>query len=159
MKIFFLKTIFFFLLHPYFVSVFDLNYNASDKTVEITIKSFKDDFEKTLQKNFNAKIDLSDTTQKNNIDSFINLYVHRSFKLKLNNKNYNYSYLGFEIEKESIRTYWQIENIQSVKKIEIWQNYLYDLAPEQINIFNITGWLHEDHFKMSNPERTKLIEF
>jgi hypothetical protein len=39
-------------LHPFHVSVVEINYNATDKTLEISCKIFTDDFEKVLAQNY-----------------------------------------------------------------------------------------------------------
>ena len=42
-------------LHPFHVSVVEINHNATDKTLEISCKIFTDDFEKVLAQNYKTK--------------------------------------------------------------------------------------------------------
>ena len=44
--------------HPYYVSVTEINHNATDKTLEISCKLFTDDFEKALADKYKMKVDL-----------------------------------------------------------------------------------------------------
>jgi hypothetical protein len=46
------------LVHPFFVSVTEVNHNAKDKTLEISCKMFLDDTEKTLKKQLNTTVEL-----------------------------------------------------------------------------------------------------
>ena len=43
--------------HPYYLSVVEVNHNATDKTLEISCKIFTNDFENTLEKNYKSKVD------------------------------------------------------------------------------------------------------
>jgi hypothetical protein len=38
------------LVHPFYISMVEINHNAKDATVEISVRIFTEDFEKTLQK-------------------------------------------------------------------------------------------------------------
>ena len=38
------------ILHPFYVSVIEIDHNAKDATAEISVRVFTDDLEKTLQK-------------------------------------------------------------------------------------------------------------
>jgi hypothetical protein len=44
-------------LHPFHVSVVEINHNETDKTLEISCKIFIDDFEKVLAQNYKVKVD------------------------------------------------------------------------------------------------------
>ena len=39
------------LMHPFFISVIEVNHNAKDATVEISVRIFNEDFENTETKN------------------------------------------------------------------------------------------------------------
>ncbi|HXL58320.1 MAG TPA: DUF6702 family protein, partial [Chitinophagaceae bacterium] len=45
------------LIHPFFVSMTDINYNSKEKELEISVRIFTDDFENTLRKYHSTKID------------------------------------------------------------------------------------------------------
>jgi hypothetical protein len=44
-------------LHPYYISVVEINHNATDKSLEISCKIFTNDFETTLEKNYKTKVE------------------------------------------------------------------------------------------------------
>ena len=56
------------IVHPFHVSVIEINHNAVDKTLEISCKIFTDDFEKILAKNYKAKVDLINPPNKAAMD-------------------------------------------------------------------------------------------
>ena len=54
--------------HPFFMSVIDINHNAKDATLEISVRVFSDDLEKTLQQFSKQKIDILNPAQKELIE-------------------------------------------------------------------------------------------
>ena len=52
------------LLHPFFVSVTEINHNARDKMLEISCKTFTDDLEKSIEKTANVKLNLFNVKDK-----------------------------------------------------------------------------------------------
>ncbi len=46
------------ILHPFFVSVTDINYQQKTKTVEISSKLFFDDLEETLEREHQESLDI-----------------------------------------------------------------------------------------------------
>ncbi|NDE11960.1 MAG: hypothetical protein EBZ95_15580, partial [Chitinophagia bacterium] len=67
--------------HPIFVSVTELEHNAAEKTVEISCKLFVDDFEKTLRKKYNTKVDLLDAKLKIEMNRIVNDYIQKHFSV------------------------------------------------------------------------------
>ena len=47
------------LLHPFFVGVTEVQHNAKDKTLEVSVKLFAEDLEKTLSKANKITVDLN----------------------------------------------------------------------------------------------------
>ena len=64
-------------LHPFHVSVVEINHNATDKTLEISCKIFTDDFEKVLAQNYKTKVDLTNppAADRKAMDSVVKKYI------------------------------------------------------------------------------------
>ena len=63
-------------LHPYYISVVEINHNAADKTLEISCKIFTNDFETTLEKNYKQKL-ISNPPDKAAMDNWISDYIKK----------------------------------------------------------------------------------
>ena len=48
------------LMHPFYVSVIDINHNNKEASLEISVRTFTTDLENRLEKEYNVKLDLSD---------------------------------------------------------------------------------------------------
>src|SRR4051812_44541764 len=89
------------ILHPFFVSVTDINHNAKEKQLEISVRIFVDDFEKTLKQYGKTNIDLIHPANKAAAEKIINQYIQSHLKIAANDQVVNYKYLGYEIQSES----------------------------------------------------------
>jgi hypothetical protein len=123
--------------HPYYVSVVEINHNATDKILEITCKIFTDDFQKALGKKYNTSVDLLNPKDKAAVNNLIGDYIKNHFAIKADGKAVNFGYLGYEISEEAAFSYYEVANIPSVKIIEITNSILHDYVDKQINIMHV----------------------
>lgn len=141
------------LVHPFFVSVIDINHNAKESTAEISVRIFTDDFEKTLQKFSREKIDLTHPSDKGFVEKQIAAYITQKLQLRINGQPLSLHYLGYEIQGESAWNYFEVQKITTFKKLEINCHLLYDFETNQVNIFHIKSNGTERSFKLSYPDR------
>ena len=124
-------------LHPFHVSVVEINHNKTDKTLEITCKIFTDDFEKVLAQNYKTKVDLINPPDKAAMDTVVKMYVLSHFGLVADGVTRPIEYLGFERDQEAVYSYVQIVNVESVKKIAIFDKLMHDMFEDQVNIVHV----------------------
>jgi hypothetical protein len=120
--------------HPYYISVVEINHNAKDKTLEISCKIFTNDFESTLEKNYKTKVDLTSPKDKAAMDKMVSDYVSKRLSLKADGRPVSYSYIGYEKQDEAIYSYFEVDNIPTVKKLDVTNSLLHDFSDQQINI-------------------------
>src|SRR5258705_2874041 len=86
-------------LHPFHVSVTEINHNAKDKTLEISCKIFTDDFEDALTKKYKTTVDLVKPKDKSAMDKLVSDYISNHLAIKTDDKPAMTNYIGFEVEK------------------------------------------------------------
>ncbi len=145
--------------HPIFVSVTEIEHNAKDKSLEISCKIFTDDFEKSLRNIYRTPIDLLDAKSKPLMDKFVSDYVQKHLKIKIDGKAVNLRYVGYENMEEAIYSYYQVDNIITVKKVEITDDILYDYKKEQFNLIHVVVGGKRQSTKLNYPESVAAIEF
>jgi hypothetical protein len=145
--------------HPFHVSVVELNHNAADRTFEISCKIFTDDFEKVLTQNYKAKVDLINPPDKKAMDSLVKKYVTTHLAFKADGRPVQFTYLGFEHENEAVYSYMQVDNIASVKKIEITNKVMHDMFNDQINLMHITVGGKRKSTKLDYPAEQASFDF
>ncbi|MEP6711516.1 MAG: DUF6702 family protein, partial [Ferruginibacter sp.] len=141
------------------VSVTEIEHNAKDKTLEVSCKIFTDDFEKTLRKTYNTHVDLLLAKDKPAMEKLVNDYLKKHLKIVVNGKPVALKYLGYEQIEEGIYSYYQVDNVTSVKKITVTDNILYEYKDEQISLLHITVNGNRKSTKLNNPEDKVEMQF
>ncbi len=145
--------------HPLFVSVTEIEQNAKEKTLEISCKIFTDDFEKTLRAAYKTKIDLVDAKMKSDMNKLVNDYIQKHLSITVDAKTTSLHFVGFEKIDEAIYCYFEIENIASIKKINLINDILYDYKKEQMGIIHCTIAGSRQSVKLNNPEKNVELTF
>lgn len=147
-------------LHPFYVSVTEINHNATDKTLEISCKIFTEDLETVLNKNYKTKVDLSNPKNKEELNKLIGDYINHHLQIRLNGgAPVKLDILGFEHENEAVWSYLQVNNVSAPKKVEISNSLLYDSYPDQINLMHVTVGGNRKSTKVTYPETGAKFDF
>jgi hypothetical protein len=134
--------------HKFYTSITDINYNQQNKSLEIMMKFFIDDFEESIKNIFDVNLNLDTKKELNNSDSIINIYLNQEFKLKIKNKTLNYSYLGKEADSDYIWLYIEVEKVKSTNNFSVQNTMLIKQFPKQTNLIN---------FESENLKSSKVL--
>jgi hypothetical protein len=145
--------------HPFYIAVTEINHNAKDKTLEISCKMFAEDLEQILEKDYKAVLDITKDADKSRFDQYIPDYVGKRLSLSVDGKPVKLSYVGFEQEKESAYCYFQVDNVPSLKKIDVSNSLLYDYNEAQINITHVTVNGNRQSNKLVYPDKVSSFSF
>ena len=145
--------------HPVYISVTEINHNADDKTLEISCKVFADDFENVLTKKNRSAVSLSKPKDKAALDKMIAEYIGEHFSLRADGKNAALFYLGHEVEDDAVYCYLQVNDVVSVKKIELVNTLLYDLNDKQAGIMHVTVKGNRKSTKLDYPSSEATFQF
>lgn len=143
---------FIFLMHPFYVSVVEINHNAKEKVLEISVRIFTEDLEETLKLNFpKEKTDLYAVQKNAKTDSLISTYVRQKLQLSTGKTPLVLRYVGFEKIDESIWSYFEVPGIASINQLHISDKLLYDFKKEQINMHHVIVNENRQSRKLDNP--------
>ena len=145
--------------HPFYVSVTEIDHKAKEKILEVSCKIFTNDFEMALSKFSNAKVDLSDPGKNSSTNKPISDYISRHLQIRVDGRQVALEYVGTEHETDATWCYFQVNNIPSVKKIEIVDELLYDSFDSEINILHITVNGVRQSTKLNNPDKNASFNF
>jgi hypothetical protein len=148
-----------FALHPFHVSTTEINHNATDKSLEISCRIFTDDFESCLSKSFHTKADLSSPGMKTAMDTIVRKYLTQRLQIKTDGRLTAIKYLGFEKQDEAIYVYFEVDNIPSVKKVDVTDSILYDLYDDQLSIIHVIVGGNRKSTKLDYPKTVASFEF
>jgi len=146
--------------HPLFVSVTEMNYNATDKNVEISCKLFIDDFEKTLSNIYHTKVDLTTPANKSEADKMVAAYIKSHLQLKLDNKTVTLEFVGFEKENDAVWSYFEVNNTTTApKKIDVVNSILYESYDKQMNLMHVSVGGNRKSTRLNYPDKEATFQF
>jgi len=154
-----LFTALFTLLHPFFVSVIDINHNEKEATIEISVRCFTNDLEKMIAAETKTTIDLSAPSQKSKGDALLKAYLSKRLNLSVNGNKATLDYVGFEIQKESTWTYFEIKNIKQLSQLNVFCEVLFGVNDQQINIFHVNAKGSRKSYELIYPKNTTQFNF
>ena len=146
-------------LHPFYISMTDIKYNAPAKSIEVSVRIFTDDFEKILRKNCGCKVDLSSKEKMAIMAPLVQQYILRHLKMKVNGHDATLAYKGYQAEEESTWSYFEISNIKSFAQMNITNTLLHDYNEGQINMLHITANGKEQSDKLDYPQNVLEVKF
>lgn len=145
--------------HPFFMSTTEIEFNNSEKRVEISCKIFSDDFEKTLRMHETQKIDLLNPGVKKTMNKVVENYLKNHLKININGKDKAMEFLGFEQEEETIISYLQISDIAVVNDIQLQNDLLYEYSSQQMNIVHVIVHKQRKSHRLMAPDKTLSFHF
>jgi hypothetical protein len=145
--------------HPFYMTVTEINHNAQQKIVEISCKIFADDLETVLKKSSGNKIQLSNQNNKAENDKLIAGYIVKHLQIKIDDKPVILQFVGTEKEDEAVWSYFQVNDISNVKKIDIINDLLYESFDSEINLMHVMANGSRQSKRVNNPEAHVVFEF
>jgi hypothetical protein len=157
------KAIFFFLsvflvfsfdlVHPYYVSNTDINYNSTTNSLEITCRIFTDNLEDALEKSTKKSINILQPKNKEEINQCIYEYITQHLQIKTNGEKKVLNFIGYEQNEDAIWIYLEAKENKAPTKIDVLNTILYDFLPQQMNMihFSVNGDKKISH-KLNNPD-------
>ena len=145
--------------HPLYISVTEINHNSKDKILEVSCKVFTNDFEAVLEKMAGAKVDLSSAKDKAASDKLIAGYVERHLRLKVDGKPVQLHFVGSENEDDGTWSYFQVNDVPTVKRIDATNELLYDGFNQEINIMHVTVGGQRQSTRLDCPAASASFQF
>ena len=145
--------------HPLYITVTEINHNAKDKVLEVSCKIFTNDLETVLEKATKAKVDLSSAKDKAANDKFIDEYIQKHLRLKVDGKAVSLHFVGSEKEADGTWTYLQANDVPAVKKLDVANDLLYDAFNQQINIMHVTVGGQRKSNRLDYPDANTSFQF
>ena len=139
-------------MHPYFISMTEIEHDKTNNSLEISVRIFTDDLEKTIRKTYTGKVDLLNKDEKSNSAKLIQQYITKHLSLKVDGKNADIHFNGFESEEGSIWSYFECTGIYSVKTLEVNNTILYDYIDQEINFMHVKAPGYEETIKLVYPD-------
>ncbi|WP_316821632.1 DUF6702 family protein [Pedobacter gandavensis] len=145
--------------HPFYVSVTEITQDPKSKTVQISVRVFFDDFEKSLDHQYKEKVNILKPVDRKKLDLLIGDYIKKHLQLKINQQAVVYKYLGYEIEEDAAWCYFETQPLPPIKTIEIKNDVLFAEHESQSNMIHVTLNGKRKSTKLDNPKSIANLVF
>ena len=125
------------MLHKFYVSLTEIRYNRGSDRLEVSMRIFPDDLDRTLERNFGISTHLATEMESTEADSLIQVYLDFHFAIEVDGEPVTLKYLGKEPEADAIWCYLESEPIIDFDSILIRSSLLTDEFEDQVNIIQV----------------------
>jgi hypothetical protein len=155
-----LIPLFFTQLHPFHVSVCDIEFKRESKSVQVSQRIFLDDLEQALSKTFSVNLIIDDENTIEFRDSLIQVYVLEHLDMTFDGSEKKRAYVGNEVEEDAMWCYIEYSGIKKFSTLEIRSTVLLKAFDDQDNIIHLKHGDFEKSIKLdkTNTRSTIIIE-
>ncbi|PXY41065.1 hypothetical protein DMB65_08905 [Flavobacterium cheongpyeongense] len=149
-----------FVFHKFYMGIFQVNYAAEKKMIQITSRIFVDDLNKGIEKKYNKKTFLgTDKETQADID-LLKKYLSENFSIKINGQLKSIIFLSKEIEADDILIcYSRIPAVEKFKTLEISNTILTDWNAEQQNVTHISAFGTKRSILFTESSRKEVLKY
>jgi hypothetical protein len=149
-----------FAFHKFYMGVFQVNYAAEKKMIQITSRIFVDDLNKGIEKKYNKKTFLgTDKETQADID-LLKKYLSENFNIKINGQLKPVTFLSKELEADDVLVcYSRITGVEKFKVLEISNTVLVDWNAEQQNITHISAYGTKRSVLFTESSKKEVLKY
>jgi len=147
------------LLHSYYVSITQIEYNQYTQSVEISCKIFTDDLEAALEKATGEKMHLGTERENPNAGQYVRQYLKDHLLFELNGKAVQYNFVGKEISGDATWCYLEISGVRELKSLKVSSQLLTEVFETQTNIVHITTGKNKKSLLLSKVKPADMVTF
>jgi hypothetical protein len=126
-------------LHDFHMSKTLVKHVQEEKTLQVTMHLFIDDFEEALSMSGVDSVFMCTKMENSDTDIFVQSYVRDRFFLEIEGKRVEFEYLGKEISEslDGVWLYMEAFDIDAPQDVKVTNKLLTEVFPDQKNIVNI----------------------
>lgn len=149
-----------FTFHKFYVGVFQVNYAAEKKMLQITSRIFIDDLNNAMEKKYHKKTFFGTSKETQADLDLFKKYFSENFSIKVNGQTKAITFLSKEVEADDVLVcYSRIKDIDKFKTLEISNTMLVDWNSEQQNITHITAFDTKKSVLFTESSRKEVLKY
>ena len=149
-----------FAFHKFYMGVFQVNYAAEKKMIQITSRIFVDDLNKGIEKKYNKKTFIGTEKETPADIDLLKKYLSETFIIKINGQLKTIAFLSKELEADDVLVcYSRITAVEKFKTLEISNTVLVDWNSEQQNITHISAFGTKRSVLFTESSRKEVLKY
>ena len=142
------------------MGIFQVNYAAEKKMIQITSRIFVDDLNKGIEKKYHKKTFIGTDKETPADVELLKKYLSENFSIKINNQAKTIAFLSKELEADDVLVcYSRITAVEKFKTIEISNSVLLDWNSEQQNITHISAFDTKRSVLFTESSRKEVLKY
>ncbi len=125
--------------HPIYLSLCQIDYNAENHSLEISVKIFADDLLNALRERKQTDLHLGEQQENQKTNEYIFNYLKDNLDIKIDNKPVTVSYVGKEMEDSAVWCFLEVTDIASFSKIQVTDQILTEIYDSQSNVVQVNN--------------------
>ncbi|RZS91948.1 DUF6702 family protein [Aquimarina brevivitae] len=146
-------------LHKFYVSVTQIEYDAEEESLQIISRIFIDDIEDLIQVRYDESIVLSPVKESEKVNAYVENYFSQKFELQVNGTPVDYTFLGKEYKEDMMICYLEVKNIKALHSITVKNLILTDLFEEQKNIVHLKKGEQRKSLMLESGNGSGMLKF
>jgi hypothetical protein len=149
-----------FTFHKFYMGIFQVNYAAEKKMIQITSRIFIDDLNNGLEKKYHKKTFVGTEKETQADIDLLKKYLADNFSIKINGQPKSITFLSKEVEAGDVLVcYSRIKDIDKFKTIEISNSVLVDWNAEQQNITHVSAFGIKKSVLFTESSRKEVLKY
>lgn len=149
-----------FTFHKFYMGVFQVNYAAEKKMIQITSRIFLDDLNNGMEKKYHKKTFVGTEKETPEDLELFKKYLAENFTIKINEQSKPITFLSKEVEAGDVLVcYSRIKDIDKFKTIEISNTILVGWNAEQQNITHVTAFGIKKSVLFTESSRKEVLKY
>ena len=142
------------------MGVFQVNYAAEKKMIQITSRIFVDDLNKGIEKKYNKKTYIGTDKETHADIELLKKYLSENLSIKINGQLKTIAFLSKELEADDVLVcYSRITAVEKFKTLEISNTVLVDWNAEQQNITHISAFGTKRSVLFTESSRKEVLKY
>lgn len=148
-------------MHPFHVSVSDIRYKETDRSIQISTRIFLDDLELALQGySGNEKLDILDEENWDFVEEQLKPYVLERLKLwDEKGRPYELAYVGAEIEDDVLWCYVEATKVRKFRQVKVQNTLLFEVWGDQENLVHVRAFDDVQSARFTRGEVVEVFEW
>jgi hypothetical protein len=141
--------------HKFHTSFAEADYNARERSLEITLRTFPDDLELVLRKRSGKSVRLD---RKQEAEPLLIAYLQETFELKnAKGETLKLSWVGMDAGVDSAWLYFEARMPEGFAGAQLRNQFLFDLYDDQINLVNVKQDDRKRALTFKNGDKFQLL--
>lgn len=148
-----------FAAHKFYVAIYQINYSAEKKQLQITTRIFTDDLNAALLKKYKVRTNLGETLEAAEDAELLKKYLNQNFSVKVDGQLRPMFFHSKEIENNVLICYFSINNVTKVKSLYIQNSILTEVFDDQQNIIQTNFAGKKQSLLLSGEQKSGTLHF